>query len=185
MPTTTLSRIARRGSGSACRSLFGGFVFWQMGSDDYGSDSFGRQIAPESHWPDMHALICIVSGDKKNTSSTSGMQRSVKTSTLLDHRIEEVVPDRMEIIVQAIVKKKRMYPSQANICKRTTDHKDERKNPSSIHSLPTATHSPPPPPVPILFIQARKVRILPAPTLFILSTSSLRPPQLLALWKLS
>jgi len=76
-----------------------------MGSDDYGSDSFGRQIAPESHWPDMHALICIVSGDKKNTSSTSGMQRSIKTSTLLDHRIEEVVPDRMEIIVQAIVKK--------------------------------------------------------------------------------
>jgi len=76
-----------------------------MGSDHYGSDSFGRQIAPESHWPDMHALICIVSGDKKGTSSTSGMRRSVKTSTLLDHRIDEVVPDRIEIIVKAIVDK--------------------------------------------------------------------------------
>jgi len=76
-----------------------------MGSDHYGSDSFAKQIAPESHWPDMHALICIVSNDKKGTSSTSGMQRSVKTSTLLEHRIAEVVPDRMEIIVQAIVEK--------------------------------------------------------------------------------
>jgi len=76
-----------------------------MGSDHYGSDSFARQIAPESHWPDIHALICIVSDVKKSTSSTSGMQRSVKTSTLLEHRIEEVVPIRMEIMVRAIMEK--------------------------------------------------------------------------------
>jgi diphosphomevalonate decarboxylase len=51
----------------------------------------------------MHALICIVSDDKKGTSSTAGMERTVETSTLLQHRIEFVVPDRMNKISAAIL----------------------------------------------------------------------------------
>jgi diphosphomevalonate decarboxylase len=51
----------------------------------------------------MHALICIVSDDKKGTSSTSGMQRTVETSPLLQHRIKEVVPRRMTEITEAIL----------------------------------------------------------------------------------
>ncbi|KAF9474704.1 diphosphomevalonate decarboxylase [Pholiota conissans] len=98
-----LSIIARQGSGSACRSLFGGFVAWQMGVDPAGSDSLAVQIAPQLHWPEMQALICVVSDDKKGTSSTSGMQRTVETSTLLQHRIKEVVPARMAAISQAIL----------------------------------------------------------------------------------
>jgi diphosphomevalonate decarboxylase len=50
----------------------------------------------------MHALICVVSDDKKGTSSTSGMQRTVETSPLLQHRIKEVVPQRMNAIEAAI-----------------------------------------------------------------------------------
>ncbi|KAF7782152.1 hypothetical protein Agabi119p4_1528 [Agaricus bisporus var. burnettii] len=103
--SSTLSLIARQGSGSACRSLFGGFVAWQMGSNPSGSDSLALQIAPQSHWPDIHALICIVSDDKKGTSSTSGMQRTVETSSLLHHRIKTVVPHRMETISKAIQEK--------------------------------------------------------------------------------
>ncbi|KAF8658268.1 hypothetical protein AX16_002044 [Volvariella volvacea WC 439] len=103
--SSTLSRIARQGSGSACRSLYGGFVAWEMGSSLDGVDSLAVQVAPQSHWPDMHALICIVSDDKKGTSSTSGMQRTVETSPLLQHRIKEVVPQRMKDISAAIVKR--------------------------------------------------------------------------------
>ncbi|KAF8624633.1 hypothetical protein AX15_005787 [Amanita polypyramis BW_CC] len=99
---STLSLIARQGSGSACRSLYGGYVAWEMGINPTGTDSLAVQIAPESHWPDIHALICVVSDDKKGTSSTSGMQRTVETSTLLQHRITHVVPQRMKDIIQAI-----------------------------------------------------------------------------------
>jgi diphosphomevalonate decarboxylase len=44
----------------------------------------------------------VVSDDKKGTSSTSGMQRSVETSELLQHRIKHVVPARMKAICAAI-----------------------------------------------------------------------------------
>ncbi|KDQ55805.1 hypothetical protein JAAARDRAFT_195621 [Jaapia argillacea MUCL 33604] len=102
---STLSLIARQGSGSACRSLFGGFVAWEMGSKPDGSDSLAIQVAPREHWPDIHALICVVSDDKKGTSSTSGMQRTVETSTLLEKRIKVVVPERMKVISKAILEK--------------------------------------------------------------------------------
>nr|GMD57309.1 diphosphomevalonate decarboxylase MVD2, peroxisomal-like [Ipomoea batatas] len=45
-----LSAIARQGSGSACRSLFGGFVKWNMGKDENGSDSLAVQLVDEKHW---------------------------------------------------------------------------------------------------------------------------------------
>ncbi|KAH9484893.1 Diphosphomevalonate decarboxylase [Psilocybe cubensis] len=99
---STLSLIARQGSGSACRSLFGGFVAWEMGALPSGEDSLAVEIAPREHWPQMHALICVVSDDKKGTSSTSGMQRTVDTSPLLQHRIAHVVPQRMAAISDAI-----------------------------------------------------------------------------------
>lgn len=56
-----LSEVARRGSGSACRSLYGGFVEWQMGKQADGKDSIARQVAPESHWPELRILILVVS----------------------------------------------------------------------------------------------------------------------------
>ncbi|KAF8070085.1 GHMP kinase [Lyophyllum atratum] len=102
---STLSVIARQGSGSACRSLFGGFVAWDQGTLPDGSDSLAIEVAPQSHWPDIHALICVVSDDKKGTSSTSGMQRTVETSALLQHRIAHVVPERMRAISAAIQKR--------------------------------------------------------------------------------
>ncbi|KAH9944717.1 GHMP kinase [Amylocystis lapponica] len=100
-----LSLIARQGSGSACRSLFGGFVAWQMGTKSDGSDSLAVEVAPRDHWADIHALICVVSDDKKGTSSTSGMQRTVETSALLQHRIAHVVPARMDAISKAILER--------------------------------------------------------------------------------
>ena len=78
-----LSSIARKGSGSACRSMHGGFVMWKMGKEKDGSDSVAEQIAPSSHWKEMRMLILIVNGCKKTIASSAGMERSVKTSDFL------------------------------------------------------------------------------------------------------
>ena len=95
--------IARQGSGSACRSLYGGFVAWRAGGQksDW-SDSIAEQVSDESHWDEVRAIILVVSDAKKETSSTAGMSNSVATSELLAHRAKEVVPKRMKIIEDAI-----------------------------------------------------------------------------------
>lgn len=81
-----LSTIARQGSGSACRSMYGGWVAWRMGVKEDGTDSIAQQVQPHTHWPDMRVLILVANSGQKETSSTDGMQRSVRTSPLLKVR---------------------------------------------------------------------------------------------------
>lgn len=100
-----LSKIARKGSGSACRSLFGGYVAWEMGERADGEDSKAVEVAPLSHWPNMKAAILVVSDMKKDVPSTSGMQSTVATSDMFQWRIKEVVPKRFEQMKKSIVEK--------------------------------------------------------------------------------
>jgi diphosphomevalonate decarboxylase len=102
---TDLSRIARQGSGSACRSLFGGYVGWEQGSAADGSDSKAFQVAPAEHWSNMRAVILVVSAAKKGVSSTTGMQTTVETSSLFAARASETVPRRMKEMQKAIQEK--------------------------------------------------------------------------------
>lgn len=99
---STLSTIARKGSGSACRSLFGGFVAWEMGELTDGSDSKAVQVLPQESWPNMKAVILVVSDVKKDTPSTQGMQQTVKTSDLFKERVQNVVPKRFVEMKEAI-----------------------------------------------------------------------------------
>ncbi|KAN0007060.1 hypothetical protein ACTFIU_005254 [Dictyostelium citrinum] len=100
-----ISAIARLGSGSACRSMYGGFVKWEMGTKDDGSDSIAIQVQPESHWPDMNIIVLVVNDKKKETSSTDGMQKSAATSVMMKERCAVTVPNRMREIEEAINKK--------------------------------------------------------------------------------
>jgi diphosphomevalonate decarboxylase len=97
-----LSLIARQGSGSACRSLFGGYVAWRMGERLDGTDSKADLVAEASHWPEMRALILVVSAAKKGVSSSSGMQQTVATSGMFKERIETVVPKNMKLMEEAV-----------------------------------------------------------------------------------
>ncbi|WAR11672.1 MVD1-like protein [Mya arenaria] len=84
-----ISDIARQGSGSACRSIYGGFVVWDKGELADGKDSIARQIAPHTHWPELRVLILVVSDQKKQTGSTAGMQVTMETSSLMAARLGE------------------------------------------------------------------------------------------------
>ena len=75
-----MSVLARQGSGSACRSIYGGFVEWQKGKKKDGSDSFAFQVAPPDYWPDIRMVICLASKKEKRVSSREGMAQTVKTS---------------------------------------------------------------------------------------------------------
>ena len=80
-----LSSLARFGSGSACRSIPGGFVEWQ--SDPLTYDSYAVSIAPADHWP-LVDCIAIVSTDHKHISSEEGMRRA-DTSPLQEARVQD------------------------------------------------------------------------------------------------
>lgn len=70
-----------------------------------GQDSCAREVAPKSHWPEMRALILVVSAEKKGVSSTTGMQTTVATSSLFQTRAREVVPARMKEMEGAIARR--------------------------------------------------------------------------------
>jgi diphosphomevalonate decarboxylase len=92
-----LSRLARLGSGSACRSVPGGFVEWQPGRDDF--DSYAFSIAPASHW-DLADCIAIVNRGQKVIGSTEGHMLA-ETSPLQNPRISDT-PLRLQLCRQAI-----------------------------------------------------------------------------------
>jgi diphosphomevalonate decarboxylase len=98
-----LSAIARQGSGSACRSVDGGFVAWQKGERPDGQDSIAVQVADELHWPGLCAVVCVVNDAQKDTSSTTGMQTTKATSPLLAYRAKHLVPERMKTMARSIL----------------------------------------------------------------------------------
>lgn len=100
-----ISGIARAGSGSACRSTYGGFVRWYMGSDPKGTDSIAKPIVPHTHWPEMRILILVVNDSKKKVSSAIGMKRTLMTSDLMKCRVEKILPKRVNEMEQAIKNK--------------------------------------------------------------------------------
>ena len=78
---TTLSVLARQGSGSACRSIFGGFAVWNLGTRSDGLDDHARPLAPPEHW-DVRMVVAVVSDGPKAVGSTEGMRRSRASSPL-------------------------------------------------------------------------------------------------------
>ncbi len=78
-----LSRLARRGSGSAARSLFGGFVHMRAGDRDDGSDAYAEALFDRHHWP-LTCLVALTTSGPKSISSTAGMTQTQETSPLFE-----------------------------------------------------------------------------------------------------
>ncbi|MBD5429367.1 diphosphomevalonate decarboxylase [Lactobacillus sp.] len=68
-----LSQLARLGSGSATRSIYGGFALWHKGHDH--NDSYAIAVDENPDW-DLHMLAVEVNTHEKKISSTQGMIRA-------------------------------------------------------------------------------------------------------------
>lgn len=74
-----LSTVARLGSGSAARSLFGGFVQMHAGQRDDGADAFAEPLHASDAWP-LEVVIAVTTHQSKAVGSGEGMERSRRTS---------------------------------------------------------------------------------------------------------
>ncbi len=97
-----LSSLARRsGSGSAARSVLGGYVEWPApdGDDD---DPRAARVAPASHW-DLRDLVAVVESGAKEVSSLAGHRRAA-TSPHFARRLE-VLPERLAAVRRAVLER--------------------------------------------------------------------------------
>jgi diphosphomevalonate decarboxylase len=111
---TDLSRLARRGSGSACRSVFGGFVEWFAGQGD--ETSYAAPLAPSDHWA-LVDLVAIVSTAPKDIGSSEG-HRLAATSPVQAERLRGVQA-RLTACRAAI--RERDFPALARVVEEDSD----------------------------------------------------------------
>lgn len=88
-----LSMLARQGSGSATRSIYGGLVVWQKGASE--NDSYAVPL-DDANW-DIGMVIVIVNRNKKAVSSRQGMKRTVETSPFYKEWVESAKEDLEDI----------------------------------------------------------------------------------------
>lgn len=72
--TKDTSALARNYSGSACRSIFGGFVQWKCGADH------AMPLVDEQHWSDFRVIVLTVTKAYKSVTSRVAMTSTRETS---------------------------------------------------------------------------------------------------------
>ena len=96
-----LTKIARLGSGSACRSIFGGICEWVKGDKE---NSFAQQLYESNYW-DLGVKLIIVNQKEKEISSKLGMKITKETSELFKYRINFVVNNNLEKLKKSLEEK--------------------------------------------------------------------------------
>lgn len=93
------SALARRGSGSACRSIFGGLVEWLPGDDEDELTSHAVEL-PDSGL-ELALVVAVLSPGRKKIDSREAMRNTVETSPYFPAWVE-TVPGEIEQMKQAI-----------------------------------------------------------------------------------
>ncbi len=93
-----LSVLARRsGSGSAARSVLGGYVQWP--AEGAGEEGYAEALAEAGHW-DLRNVVAVVDASPKQVSSRQG-HRLAPSSPYFEERLRRL-PDRLERVRRAI-----------------------------------------------------------------------------------
>ena len=124
-----LSTIARRGSGSSTRSLFGGFVEWDMGTSS--EDSMAYPI-DDANW-NIGMLVLVVDSQKKKIASRIGMEHTVETSPFYPAWVETARED-----LQAI--KKAIAEKDFETLGRITEHNGFKMHATTLSANPPFTY---------------------------------------------
>lgn len=90
-----LSVLARRGSGSAARSIFGGFAAMSAGTSPDGSDAHASPIPEGDGWS-LRLIVAVTAEGPKRLSSTAAMERTERTSPYYDAWVTSVPRDLVE-----------------------------------------------------------------------------------------
>jgi diphosphomevalonate decarboxylase len=96
-PPARLAALARLGSGSACRSFFGGYVAWEAGETPEAQTV--RPVLAAADWP-LADLIVLVSPESKAVGSSEG-HLSAGTSPLYPPRLAGL-PARLRRVYAAL-----------------------------------------------------------------------------------
>lgn len=96
LPEAQRSRLARTASGSAARSLYGGFVALR----NRGGDTDCAQVAGPDHWP-LTVVIAVTQTAPKDVGSRAGMLRSARTSPYYTGWVQSHAAD-MEAALDAV-----------------------------------------------------------------------------------
>lgn len=100
MTDRELSTFARRGSGSATRSIYGGFVEWAYGTNS--EDSCAVSL-DDANW-DVAMILAAISTSRKKVSSTYGMKHTAATSSFYGMWREASEKD-LEIVREGIAQR--------------------------------------------------------------------------------
>ena len=98
-----ISVMARLGSGSAARSIFGGYSAIRNEENMFIDGSKGFQIADENHWK-LHDIIIVPNTEEKKVGSTEG-HANAHTSPHFAERLKDIAEYRQQECIDAIVAK--------------------------------------------------------------------------------
>ncbi len=76
----SLAVLARQGSGSAARSLYGGLVVLGTGTPGQCDSAQATPVLSATEWPELRLVIGVASEAAKDTGSTDGMRHTAKSS---------------------------------------------------------------------------------------------------------
>jgi len=93
----TLNDLARLGSGSATRSLLGGFVQWQKGPS--ATEQTVSQLFSAEYWP-LADMVVVLDQNEKKISSSEGHQQAWQSPLFLPRLA--ALPERAELVQFAL-----------------------------------------------------------------------------------